>query len=336
MGNRLDQSGVHDTHFFPSIIPNALTKTLELPGERKCYLEGLGRTQRQRVGSHGRGNDGSEAAYDPASERAADHEIAQPVAERRCFATLEQDAVHEGQVKEGQVRRDDHEYTQATPRERPRRRQGKAEPFLEKQMPYDALARDETEDGLALAERKPENTKKQRKKPDQTKGKVVAKDEAAMAAMEKGPEDEIKHLTRSLEEKDKETQEREIKVEEMRARIKSNADEQETEIRRQRQNETTMRAEVDRQGTIAAESQETPREQEYQVLELKRIRTRANLKLIGSGIIVIEALVRDRTLMVQHVLETVIGRLDGIDSVASANRAFDEIDVFSEKVTATR
>ncbi|CVL08165.1 uncharacterized protein FMAN_14181 [Fusarium mangiferae] len=272
----------------------------------------------------------------------------QPVAECRCFATLEQDAGHEGEAKEGQVRRDDHEYTQATPPERPRRRQWKAEPFLEKQMPYDALARDETEDGLALVKRKPENTKKQRKKLDQTKGKVAAKDEAPMAAMEKGPEDEIKRLTRSLEEKYKETQEREIKMGELRARIESNAHEQEigglygvtrdqkAEIRRQRQNEQTMRAEADRQGTIAAESQERPWGKEYQVLELERIRTRANLKLIGSGIIVIEALVHDTALLMQHVLMTVTGRLDGIDSAASANRAFDEIDVFLEKVTATR
>lgn len=97
-----------------------------------------------------------------------------------------------------------------------------------------------------------------------------------------------------------------------------------------------MRAEADRQRTTAADSRERPREKEYQVLELERIRTRANLKLIGSGIIVIGALVRDRTLLVLRVLGTVTGRLDGIDSAASANRAFDEIDVFLEKVTATR
>ncbi|KAF6514142.1 hypothetical protein HZS61_006398 [Fusarium oxysporum f. sp. conglutinans] len=281
--------------------------------------------------------------------------------------------------------------------------------ILEKQAPYDARTREETEKDLVLAKKRLENTKKQRKKPAQTKGKVTAKDEAAMAAMEKGLKDEIKRLTRSLEEKDKNIQEREIKMEELRARIKSNADEQEsiqreenedesdsrtvvavedtkvkehskidewyvevstpadelarlreelqdareeidqlketveglngvihdqeTEIQRRRQNETTLRAEADRQGTIAAESQEKLREKEHQVLELERIQTRANLKLIGSGIIVIEALVRDRTLLVQHVLETVAGRLDGIDSATSANRAFDEIDGFLENVT---
>ncbi|KAK7583134.1 hypothetical protein V3481_012428 [Fusarium oxysporum f. sp. vasinfectum] len=281
--------------------------------------------------------------------------------------------------------------------------------ILEKQAPYDARTREETEKDLVLAKKRLENTKKQRKTPAQTKGKVTAKDEAAMAAMEKGLKDEIKRLTRSLEEKDKNIQEREIKMEELRARIKSNADEQEsiqreesedesdsrtvvavedtkvkehskidewyvevstpadelarlreelqdareeigqlketveglngvihdqeTEIQRRRQNETTLRAEADRQGTIAAESQEKLREKEHQVLELERIQTRANLKLIGSGIIVIEALVRDRTLLVQHVLETVAGRLDGIDSATSANRAFDEIDGFLENVT---
>ncbi|KAG4257593.1 hypothetical protein BFJ72_g14502 [Fusarium proliferatum] len=278
---------------------------------------------------------------------------------------------------------------------------------LKTQEPYDDRARKETEKDLFLVKEKLKDTKKQRR-PAQTKGKVTEQDEAVMAAMEKGLEDEIKRLTRSLEEKDKEIQKREIKMEELRARIKSNADEQEsiqreededgsdtrtvvavedtevkeyskidewyvevstpadelarlreelqdareeigqlkktveglnkvihdqkTEIRRRRQNETTLQAKADRQGTIAAESQEKLREMGYQVLELERMQTRANLKLIGSGIVVIEALVRDRTLLVQHVLETVAGRLDKIDSATSANCALDEIDGFLENV----
>ncbi|KAI1840148.1 hypothetical protein JX266_013645 [Neoarthrinium moseri] len=53
----------------------------------------------------------------------------------------------------------------------------------------------------------------------------------------------------------------------------------------------------------------------------------------GSGLVVIKALVRDRTLLVQHVLETVVGRLDRIDSATSGHRVFDEIDGFLENVT---
>ncbi|KAI1839625.1 hypothetical protein JX266_014163 [Neoarthrinium moseri] len=65
------------------------------------------------------------------------------------------------------------------------------------------------------------------------------------------------------------------------------------------------------------------REKTHRVLDLERLQTRTNLKLIGSGL-VIEALVRDRTLLVQHVLETVVGRLDRIDSATSRHRVFDE------------
>ncbi|KAF5965766.1 hypothetical protein FCOIX_12805 [Fusarium coicis] len=194
-----------------------------LPGEKKCRLEGLGRTQDQHVEIHGRGNDGSEAAYDRASERTGAHERAQQIAVCRRSASLEQAAAHEGQAGEARDRRGGHEYTQATPPERPRRRQGKAEPFLENQMPYDARPRDKNEEGLFVVKRRLENTKKYRKKPEQTRAKVKAKDEAAMTAMNKGLEDEIKRLTRSLEEKDKGTQEREINMEELRARIESNA-----------------------------------------------------------------------------------------------------------------
>ncbi|CVL08181.1 uncharacterized protein FMAN_14170 [Fusarium mangiferae] len=260
---------------------------------------------------------------------------------------------------------------------------------LETQEPYDNRARKETEKDLFLVKEKLKDTKKQRR-PGQTKGKVTAQDEAVMAAMEKGLEDEIERLTRSLEEKDKEIQKRETKMEELRARIKSNADEQESiqpeenehesgsrtvvaiedteakeyskidewyvevsapddelarlreelqdareeigqlkktvsglnkvindqkiEIRRRRQNETTLQAEADRQGTIAAESQVKLQKMGCQVLELERMQTRANLKLIGSGIV------------------TVAGRLDKIDSATSANCALDEIDGFLENV----
>ncbi|KAI1839492.1 hypothetical protein JX266_014296 [Neoarthrinium moseri] len=74
------------------------------------------------------------------------------------------------------------------------------------------------------------------------------------------------------------------------------------------------------------------REKTHRVLDLERLQTRTNLKLIGSGL-VIEALVRDRTLLVQHVLEAVVGRLDRIDSATSRHRVFDEIDGFLENVT---
>ncbi|KAI1839503.1 hypothetical protein JX266_014286, partial [Neoarthrinium moseri] len=72
--------------------------------------------------------------------------------------------------------------------------------------------------------------------------------------------------------------------------------------------------------------------QDVAASELERLQTRTNLKLIGSGL-VIEALVRDRTLLVQHVLETAVGRLDRIDNATSGNRVFDEIDGFLENVT---
>ncbi|KAI1839730.1 hypothetical protein JX266_014057 [Neoarthrinium moseri] len=75
------------------------------------------------------------------------------------------------------------------------------------------------------------------------------------------------------------------------------------------------------------------RKKTHRAVELERLQTRTNLKLIGSGIVVIEPLVRDRTLLVQHVFETVVGRLDRIDSATSGNRVFDEIDGFLGNVT---
>ncbi|KAF5704657.1 hypothetical protein FMUND_12385 [Fusarium mundagurra] len=143
------------------------------------------------------------------------------------------------------------------------------------------------------------------------------------------PADELVSLREGLQDAREEIDQLKETVKDLYGVIRD----QKAEIWRQRQNETTLQAEADRQETIAAESQEKLREKEHQVLELERIRTRANLKLLGSGIIVIETLVRDRTLLVLHVLETVAGRLDRIDSATSANRAFDEIDGFLENVT---
>ncbi|OAL19394.1 hypothetical protein AYO20_11649 [Fonsecaea nubica] len=184
-----------------------------------------------------------------------------------------------------------------------------------------------------------------------------------MAVVDKGLKDEISRLIRLLKERDNDIQEQETTMEELRAAIKISdsqtvvaveevrlpIDEVATEVKEHPKidewyvEESTPADELARLGQELQDAQdevrqlnktvEQLRKQRDRVVELERLQRRANLKLIGRSLVVIEALVRDGTLLVQHVLETVAGRLDAIDSAPSANRPFDEIDGYLENVT---
>ncbi|KAI1839872.1 hypothetical protein JX266_013922 [Neoarthrinium moseri] len=114
------------------------------------------------------------------------------------------------------------------------------------------------------------------------------------------PADEQARLRQELKDAQNEIDQLKETVEGLKGVIR----EQKTEIGRRRQNETMLQARRIGKEPGGATEKDAP-----------------------------EALVRDRTLLVQHVLETVVGRLDRIDNATSGNRVFDEIDGFLENVT---